>query len=212
MRSKDNKIILLGGGGHAKVLIELIRLAGQYEIEGILDSENKKGDLISNIPVLGTDAQLSEFHNKGFKNICIAVGSVNHNGPRRMLYEKVTQSGYSVPNLIHPRSILSTDSTLSEGVQVMAGATVQPYASIGENTIVNTGTIVEHDCYIGKHVHLCPGAVVCGGCVIGDDTFVGAGATVIQKIKIGKGCMIAAGAVVVGDLPDGSKVKGVPAK
>ncbi|MEW5767138.1 MAG: acetyltransferase [bacterium] len=206
------KIIIIGGGGHARVLIELIRLSGQYEIVGILDSQFKVGSSVSGISVLGNDDLLPQLYAKGIKNACIAVGSIRDNSQRKMLYEKVKEASFSVPILIHPRAIISEDIQVSEGVQIMAGAIVQADCSIGENTIINTGAIVEHDCNIGWHVHLCPGVVISGGVSIGDSAFIGAGATVIQGVKIGRKAIIAAGSVVVNDVADGITVKGVPAK
>lgn len=205
-------IIIIGGGGHAKVLMELIRFMGQYKIIEVLDSQLKAGIYISEIAVLGKDDLLAELYDKGIRNACIGVGSIRDNSKRKMLYEKVKQIGFNIPSLIHPHSILSNNIKLLEGVQIMAGVIIQANSSIGLNTIINTGSIIEHDCQIGNHVHICPGAVISGGCVVGDGAFVGAGATFIQGIKIGNNAIIAAGAVVINDVPDSSIVRGVPAK
>lgn len=206
------QIVIIGGGGHSKVLIEIIKLSGQYEISGILDPKLKAGTSISGISLLGSDEMLNELYAKGVENACIAVGSTKDNSKKRMLYEKVKHMGFSVPYLIHPKAIVSGGIGISEGTQIMAGAIIQADSLIGENTIINTGSIIEHDCRIGRHAHICPGAVISGGCVVGDGAFVGAGATVIQGINIGNNAVIAAGAVVINDVPDSSIVRGVPAK
>ncbi len=206
------KIILLGGGGHARVLIDLIRGCNEYDIAWILDPQIEKGTEVSGIIVLGSDDMLSELFAKGIKNICIAVGSIKDNNKRWMLYDKAKQSGYSVPALIHPEAVAAKDLQFSEGIQIMAGAVIQIGSSIGENTIINTGAVVDHDNKVGRHVHICPGAVVSGGCIIEDGAFIGAGATVIQGIRIGKNAIVAAGSVVINDVPDNSTVIGVPAK
>lgn len=206
------QIVIIGGGGHSRVLIEIIKLSGQYEISGILDQKLKAGTSISGIPLLGSDEMLNELYARGVKNACIAIGSIKSNNKRRMLYERVKHIGFSVPYLIHPKAIVSQDICISEGAQIMAGAIIQADSSIGENTIINTGSIIEHDCKICSHTHICSGAVIAGGCVVGDGAFVGAGATVIQGIRIGNNAVIAAGAVVINDVPDGSIVRGVPAK
>lgn len=209
----QNRIILLGGGGHAKVLIDLIRVSGLYEIIGILDSQLEVGSSVSGISVLGNDDLLRELYAKRIENACIAIGSIKDNSKRNVLYEKVKLLGFSVPFLLHPKATISNNDTkISEGVQIMAGTIVQAGCSIGENTIVNTGAIVEHDCIVGNHVHICPGAVISGGCTTGDCAFIGAGATVIQGIKIGNNSIVAAGAVVINDVPDGETVMGVPAR
>lgn len=206
------KLILLGGGGHARVLIDLIRGCNEYDIAGILDPQIEKGTEVLGIIVLGSDDMLSELFAKGIKNICIAVGSIKDNNKRWMLYDKAKQSGYSVPTLIHPEAVVAKDLQFSEGVQIMAGAVIQIGSSISENTIINTGAVVDHDNKVGRHVHICPGAVVSGGCIIEDGAFIGAGATVIQGIRIGKNAIVAAGSVVINDVPDNSTVIGVPAK
>ncbi|MFZ3091395.1 MAG: acetyltransferase [Nitrospirota bacterium] len=206
------KIILLGGGGHARVLIDLIIGCSEYDIAGILDPQIEKGTEVSGIIVLGSDDMLSELFDRGIKDVCIAVGSIKDNNKRWMLYEKVKQIGFSVPALIHPKAVIAGDLQISEGVQIMAGSVIQTGSSIGENTIINTGAVIDHDNKVGRHVHICPGAVVSGGCIINDSAFIGAGATVIQGIRIGKNAIVAAGSVVINDVPDNSTVIGVPAK
>lgn len=206
------KIVILGGGGHARVLIDLIIGSTLYEIAGILDSRLEIGSHISEIPVLGGDELLGELYNRGINNTCIGMGSIKDNSKRKMLYEKVKKLNFTVPHLIHPGAIISQKATIAEGIQVMAGAIIQTDAHINQNTIINTGAILEHDCTVGEHVHICPGAVISGGCTIDDGVFVGAGATVIQGIKIGVNSVVAAGAVVVRDVPANSKVMGIPAR
>ncbi len=211
MTKKLDEIILLGGGGHAKVLIDLINTSMQFEISGILDTQLEIGTKVLNVPVLGDDDLLSGLYSKGIKNVCIAIGSVKDNTRRRNLFDKVKQMGFLVPYLLHPQAIISKNVRFSEGVQIMAGVNVQTDSLFKENTIINTGAIIEHDCSIGSHVHICSGVVISGGCTVGDGTFIGAGATVIQGINIGACVTVAAGAVVAKDVPDRSTVKGIPA-
>lgn len=195
------------------MLISLIRALKHFELEGVLDSGLAPGTEVSGVGVLGKDDLLHELYASGIKQACIAVGSIKDNSKRMELYGKVKQSGYTVPPLIHPGAIVSAEhNKLSEGVQIMAGAIIQPDSFIGENTIINTGAIIEHDCVIGRHVHICPGAVISGKCSVGDGSFIGAGATVIHGIKIGKRSIVAAGAVVINDVQDDTTVMGVPAK
>lgn len=207
-----NKIVIIGGGGHAKVLIDIFNMCGQYEIVGILDTQHETGLSILNIPVLGNDDLLEGLYKKGIKNACIAIGSITDNSKRKMLYKRVKQIGFSIPLLTHPQAIISRNARISEGVLVMAGVIIQTESLIEENTIINTGSIVEHDCYISRHVHICPGVVISGGCQINEGAFIGVGSTIIQGIKIGKNVTVGAGSVVIRDVPDGSRVMGVPAK
>ena len=208
MKAKK-KIILLGGGGHAKVLSELIRMNGEYEIAGILDPQLEPGSGVSGIPVLGDDDMLPALAAGGVNNACIAVGSIRDNGKRKHLYALAKSLNFQVPCLIHPRAVVSGAGTyISEGVQIMAGAIIQAGSTIGENTIINTGAIIEHDCTIGGNVHVCPGAVVIGGSVIGENSFIGASATVIQGITVGRDTVVGAGSVVLRDVADGTLVRG----
>jgi sugar O-acyltransferase (sialic acid O-acetyltransferase NeuD family) len=205
-------IILLGGGGHAKVLIDLIRTAGQFRIEGILDPEKKISSSILEVAVIGNDDMLSELYLKGIRNACIAVGSTGDNSKRITLFQKAKQLGFFIPSLIHPKAVISHKTKISEGVQVMAGAVVQAETKIEENTLINSGVIIEHDCNLGRHTHISSGSILSGGVTVGDGSFIGAGSTIIHGIKIGKNVVVGAGAVVIKDVPDGLKVKGVPAK
>lgn len=206
------KILLIGGGGHAKVLIDLMKLSGKYKIAGILDTQLTVGTVVLGIPVLGNDDLLPELFKQGISNACLSVGNVNNNGKREKIYEIVKEIGFQVPFLIHPTAVISENNKILQGAQIMAGTIIQIGSFIGENAIINTGAIVEHDCSIGRHVHICPGAVISGGCTIGKGSFIGAGATVVQGKNIGENSIIAAGAVVINDVPDNGKVMGVPAK
>ncbi|MBF0343554.1 MAG: acetyltransferase [Nitrospirae bacterium] len=206
-----NKVVLLGGGGHAKVLIELIMTLGIYKIEGILDPYLPVACKIAGIDVLGGDNLLSELRIKGIEYVCIAVGSTKDNTNRKYLYEKAKRIGFNIVSLIHPISMISPSVRVYEGVQIMAGVVIQSYSSIGCNAIINTGAIIEHDCKIGEHVHVCPGAVISGGCTIKECVFIGAGSTIIQGVTIGSNSTVGAGAVVINDIDSNIHVMGVPA-
>ncbi|KPK02229.1 MAG: hypothetical protein AMK71_03030 [Nitrospira bacterium SG8_35_4] len=200
-----DKIILIGGGGHAKVLIDLIKTIEEYEIAGIVDPELETGSQVFTIPVLGSDDVLPDLIARGIKTFCIAVGSVRDNSKRRELYMMVKNLGLSIPSLIHPGAVVSTmETSISDGVQIMAGAIIQAGTVVGENTIINTGAVIEHDCIIGRNVHVCPGAVICGGSIIGDNAFIGAGSTIIQYLEIGRDAFVGAGALVHRNLSDGA--------
>lgn len=196
-------MILIGGGGHARVLIDLIKATDEHEIVGIVDPELETDSDVLGIPVLGRDDVLPDLITRGIKNVCIGVGSIKDNTKRRELYNIIKNMGFSIPSLIHPGAIVSTiETSISDGVQIMAGAIIQAGTVIGENTIVNTGAVIEHDCVIGKNVHICPGAVICGGSIIGDNSFIGAGSTVIQYIEVGRNAVVGAGAMISRNLPD----------
>ena len=206
------KIIILGGGGHAKVLIDLIKIKGDFEIVGILDIALEKGTKVLGIPVLGEDNILTDIFNNGVSTACIGMGGVKDNNIRSRLFDTAKDVGLEIPYLIHPNSFISRESTVAEGVQVMAGAVIQTNTFIDENSIINTGTIIDHDCVVGKNTHICPGVVIGGGVTIRKTSFIGAGATIIQGVKIGNNAIVGAGAVVINNVPEDVTVKGVPAK
>jgi UDP-perosamine 4-acetyltransferase len=204
-------VIILGAGGHAKVLIDTLRLRS-IQLLGIADADpNKKGQLLLDAPVLGGDEEVIKYPIEKIY-LVNGIGAVRVNPLRRQLFEHFKSKGYRFTSVVHPSAIIASDVALSEGTQVMAGAIVQTGCYIGMNAIINTGSVVDHDCHIGDHVHIAPGVTISGGVRIGENTHIGTGAIVIQGIKIGRYCLVAAGAVVIRDVPDDATVAGVPAK
>lgn len=204
-------LIVIGAGGHAKVLVDAMKLLG-LTILGVIEKDQKivKSQLLG-IPIIGTDEELLQFSPE---SICLVngLGSIRKTASRQRIYERFKDQGYSFAQVIHPGAIVSPDALLAEGVQVMAGAVINPGARIGENTIINTSTSVDHDCLIGCHTHVGPGATVCGDVHIGNSCHIASGATIIQGITIGERSLIAAGALVLRDVPPGSTVMGVPGR
>lgn len=204
--------MILGGGGHAGVLIELIGLAARYEAAGVLDNGLERGTEVMGLRILGGDELLEDILKTGVKYACIGLGGMGERGARRRLFHRVKDVGFSVPPLVHPEAIVSSTAWLAEGVQVMAGAVVQTKTRVGENTIVNTGSVIDHDCLVGRESHICPGVVLSGGVIVGEGAFVGAGARIIHGVRVGDDSVIAAGSVVIRDVPARSTVMGVPAR
>lgn len=206
-----NPIILIGAGGHARVLLDALELNGAKVI-GLVDADASLADRdVMGYPVLGNDDVLAQYA-PGSVELVNAIGSVDSMQRRRSVYEKLRRAGHVFASVLHPRATLSRHARMAAGVQVMAGVVVQPGASLGENTIVNTGASVDHDCRVGAHVHIAPGVTLSGNVQVGDETHVGAGAAVIQGVRIGARCLIAAGAVVTGGVRDGASMKGLPAR
>lgn len=204
-------VIVLGAGGHAKVLIDALQ-ARSIPIRGILDNDPaKQGEEILGILVLGTDEKLKEWTPKEVV-LVNGLGSTESLLPRAALHERMRAEGYVFLSVIHPSAVVSPHARLGEGVQIMAGAVVQAGARLGDGCIVNTGALVDHDCALDEHVHVAPGAVLSGGVTIGSNTHIGTSTAVIQGICIGSCCLVAAGAVVVHDVPDRSRVAGIPAR
>lgn len=204
-------IIVLGAGGHARVLIDALRSRSSV-IQGIAEADHgKHGKMWCDIPIIGDDAAVLHLA-KDTVRLANGIGTVRVSLSRRQLYDNYKSEGYCFATVVHASAIVAPDAVLAEGAQIMAGAVLQTGCRIGENAIINTRVSVDHDCVIGNHVHVSPGATLCGNVVIGEGSHVGAGATVIQGIRIGRNSMVAAGAVVISDIPDDVTVAGVPAK
>jgi len=207
-------LIILGAGGHARVLLEALRGAGR-EVKGIMTPEKELwGKDIYGALVIGDDDCINNYDQDEI-NVVNGIGSVGDPSIRIKTYTNIKEKGFSFATVVHPSAIISRDVVLSEGSQVMAGAVIQPGCFIGENVIVNTGAILDHDCRVGSHVHIAPGVVLSGGVVVGAKTHIGTGACVIQGVVIGESVLVFAGAVIVRDIPNGSRVRGVnvlPAK
>ena len=204
------QVIGIGAGGHAKVVLDILRLMNEYRVVGLLDP-GCIGASVSGVPVLGGDELLPRLRADGVASAFLGVGGVGDNALRIRLFEKVQAAGFTFINAIHPASVLAPSIQLGQGITIMAGVIVNPDTRIGDNVIINTGAIVEHDCEIASHVHISPGAVLCGGVRVGIGAHVGAGATVRQYITVGERAVVGAGAVVVKDVPPGAVVVGVPA-
>jgi len=206
------KVVGLGAGGHAKVVIEIIRLMDKYDIVALLDPEpDLHGKKLFEIPVLGDDSKLNELQDSGVNHFFIGLGSVGDSSTRKRLFAQATAAGMQPVNAIHPGSQISVSAQIGEGATIMANVVINASAVIGINNIINTGAIVEHDCILGDHVHLATGAKLASAVTVGTGTHIGAGATVRQLINIGEEATIGAGAMVVKDVPAGLTVVGNPA-
>jgi len=205
-------VIGLGAGGHAKVVVETLRLVGEYNVVGLLDTRRDlHGECVSGVPVLAGDEQLSRLYETGVRHAFIGVGASPKNATRRLLYEKALDLGFGMVHAIHPRAFISPSARIGDGLTSLAGSVVHTDAVLGRNVIVNTGAIVEHDCNLGDHVFVASGAVLCGGVRVGRGAYIGAGATVKNGVSIGPGAVVGAGAAVVDDVPADIVVVGVPA-
>jgi UDP-perosamine 4-acetyltransferase len=198
-------VVILGGGGHARVVIDALRCAG-HTIAGVVDPKAAVADTLpKGVAWLGKDLSQAR---PGEVEVAIGVGSldVGERNPRPRLFQEAKAGGFAILSFRHPSAIVAGDVVLGEGVQVMAGAILQPGVRAGVNCILNTGARLDHDCRVGDHVHLAPGVVLSGTVQVGDGSHVGTGAIVIQNIKIGAAAMIAAGAVVTRDVAAGARI------
>lgn len=203
-------LLLIGAGGHARVLVETIRAAGLPAPLGALDPA-RAGERLAGVPVLGGEERLAE-HPPGAVLLVNAVGSAGRTAARRAAFERLKARGYAFATLVHPAALLASDVALGEGAQVMAGAVLQAGVRLAENAIVNTGAIVDHDGRVAAHCHVATGARLAGEVTLGEGVHVGAGATIIQGLAVGAEAIVGAGAVVLRDVAAGAVVVGVPAR
>ncbi|MBE3573279.1 MAG: acetyltransferase [Moorella humiferrea] len=204
-------IVLIGGGGHARVVAGIIELIGTYCIIGFTELRQESLLGVCGLSYLGNDEVLPELIGKGITNAAIGVAGFNNNW-RRELYNRCLQLGFDLPALCHPRAIVARDVLIGGGTVIVAGSIINPGVTINENVIINTGAIVEHDCRIGHSAQIGPGAILCGNVTVGEEAFIGAGACIIQGVNVGAGAFIGAGAVVTKDVPPGVTVAGNPAR
>lgn len=201
-------VVIIGAGGHGRVVVDLIRAHGRYRPVGVLDDEPALTDMLG-VPIVGTTSDLVRAQAAGAVCGIVAVGD---NLSRRNLAQRLVQRGFSLTEaIVHPRSVVSTHVVLGLHVTVGPGAIMNVGAVVAEGTIINSGAIVEHDCVVGEYSHLCPGCRLGGGVRVGSTVLIGIGAVVLPGLSIGDGARIGAGAVVTDDVRAGKTVAGVPA-
>ena len=203
------KLLLIGGSGHCRSVLDTAIQLNIYDEIGIVDFTDSS---CLGVPVVGNDDDIPSLIREGWNEAFITVGSVGNTGIRRRLYEMVKKLNLAVPSLIDPTAVIANSVEIGEGTFVGKRAVVNTCSGIGKCAIINTGAIIEHDCKIGEFSHISPGAVVCGQVTVGNDSHVGAGSVVRQQIVIGDKVLLGAGSTVVSDIPSNSKAYGNPCK
>ncbi|QNI75247.1 acetyltransferase [Synechococcus sp. MVIR-18-1] len=206
-------LLLLGAGGHARVVAETALSTGRFSSIAFLDDRcSGPAQLPDQLgwPVIGP---FSAAHDRQicqqFQAALVAIGNAT---VRLQWLPRLAAAGYELPVVIHPTAWLSPSAQLGAGSVVFAQAAIQAQAMIGSGAILNTGCSVDHDAQLGDGVHICPGARLAGEVQVGDRSWIGIGASMIQQICIGADVTVGAGASVVRDLPDGVTAVGVPAR
>jgi sugar O-acyltransferase (sialic acid O-acetyltransferase NeuD family) len=212
--SKDyNKaIVLIGGGGHCRSVLDSLNSIDEYEEVIITDPNIPAGTNIDGVIVVGDDDILPDLFSRGIKKAFITIGSVGDRKSielRQQLFNKVTAIGFEVPSVIDKTALVSKNAKIHDGVFVGKKAIVNAGAEIGKMAIINTGAIIEHECSVGAFSHVSIGAVLAGQAEVGEGAFIGANSTVIQCRKIGANSVIGAGSIVLSDVPANTTVVGV---
>ena len=199
-------VVVIGAGGHAKVVIELFRSLGTTII-GLTDIDDTPRDVLG-VEVLGDDAVLQDLFEKGVRNAFVALGD---NGRRLDMGLKLEALGFKLITAVSPHAAVSPSARLGAGVAVMAGAVINAEAEVGDLVIVNSGAVVEHDVVLGRACHIGPGAVLAGQVRVGEGSLLGAGSSVAPGRQVGANSIIGAGGCVVRDIPADVVAVGVPA-
>lgn len=210
MEGALGKLLILGAGGHGKVVAECALSLGLYtEIAFLDDDALAIGKLLLRAcSVIGAFSDAGKFAHE-FSEAFVALGD---NRSRVKLINYLQKIGYRIPGLIHPAAYVSKFAHIESGSVIMAGAVVNADARIGVGGIINTGASVDHDCVLGMGVHLSPGARLGGTVTVGDYSWICMGASVVNNLRVGEGAVVAAGAAVIKDVGDKVLVAGVPAR
>jgi sugar O-acyltransferase (sialic acid O-acetyltransferase NeuD family) len=200
-------LIVFGGGGHAKVVIDAAEKQGFQRIQVADDAARVWGASLMGYRILGGREALLQLHERP-----PAIVAVGDNGIRCAIADWLEIHGFPLATVIHPSVHLGRGASIGRGSLLVAGAIVNSDAVIGANVIVNTAATVDHDCVVGDGVHLAPGTHLCGEVQVGAGSLLGVGAVAIPGVKIGSRCVVGAGSVVLNDLCDEARVAGVPAR
>lgn len=205
------RLLILGAGGHGRVVLDIVLQAGRDEVVGFLDNNAEiHGRRVDGVPVLGgIDALPRLAAEHGADGVIVAIGD---NGVRRGLAREIDASGLPLVSAVHPSATLACSVTLGRNVVVAAGAVVCAHCQIGDSVILNTGCIIDYQTMIGEGSHICPGVRIAGRVKVESGVFVGLGATIVPRVTLGCEAIIGAGSVVIEDVPPLATVVGVPAR
>jgi sugar O-acyltransferase (sialic acid O-acetyltransferase NeuD family) len=205
------QVLIIGAGGHGRVVVDILRAGGQFQPAGFIDSTpSLAGTTVAGLPVFGGANQLSKVRQQHkLRHAIVAIGD---NRVRLRYAALLKEQGFELINAIHPTASIAATASLGRNIVIAAQVAVCNEATIGDSCILNTGCVVDHECELGKAVHVCPGTNVAGRVRVGACAWLGIGCTIIQCLSIGQHAIVGAGTVVIRDVPDFATVVGVPAR
>ena len=207
MAEVKEKIVLIGGGGHARSVVDAIERMGAYDIVGFVDADPTTS--YKNYRTIGSDEDLGRIYESGVRFAAICVGFLGNSTLREKLYDRAKTIGFSLPAIIDPSSEIAGDTSIGEGSFIGKLAVVNSNARLGIMTIINTAAIIEHDCCVDDFSHVAVNATLCGDVSVGRAVLIGAGSVVIQGVSIGSKALVGAGAIVLTDVAEDQRAVGV---
>lgn len=203
------KIIIIGCGGHAKSVLDIIEREQKYEVVGFSSKDLDEEFEYRGYKIISTDENLKRVLEKGVKNAVIGIGFMGESNVRENLYRKVQKMGFHFPVIVDPTAVIASDVEISDGTVIGKKVVVNSEAHVGENVILNTASVIEHECKIGNGSHIAVGSLLCGDVEVGNNSFIGAGTTIIQGCKVGNNVLVGAGSLVLGDIKANTKCVGI---
>ena len=189
------EIILIGGGGHCKSVIDVIEQEGKFQIIGIVDKPELLGVKVLGYPVIGNDSDLVDLSKK-YRYALVTVGQIKSSSLRVKLFKLAVKVGLTMPNVISPRAYVSKHAMIGQGTVIMHDALVNANAKIGENCIINSKALIEHDAIIEDFCHIATNTVINGAAIVRQGSFLGSGVITKQGVKVEKNSFIKAGSLV----------------
>lgn len=186
-------ILLIGGGGHCRSVIDVIEQENRFKIAGIIDKKELIGQRVLSYEIIGCDDDLEELYQK-YKFAVLGIGQIRSNAPRVQLFNTLKNIGYTLPTIISPLAYISKHAFVDEGTVVMHHAIINANAKIGKNCIINTKALVEHDALVENGCHISTGTIINGGVTVRENSFIGSNTTSREQIQIGG--FIKAGSVI----------------
>jgi sugar O-acyltransferase (sialic acid O-acetyltransferase NeuD family) len=203
-------IVVIGGGGHAKVVISVLKKC-RYEILGYTDKRDRGA--ILGVPYLGDDGTLRGLaRDRGCCEAAVGLGKTDESSVRVRLQEEIATIGFAFPLIVSPLAVVNEEVELGPGTAVFDSVVVNSGTVTGRLCILNTSSTVEHDCRLGDNVHIAPGAILSGGVTVGANSMIGAGSIIIQDVTVCAGCLVGAGSTVVESIRVAGTYVGNPAK
>ncbi len=204
------RVLIIGAGGHGKVVLDILRAAGIHEPAGFIDADPVlAGTVTGGVKILGAMNLLPKLRRQGIQGAVVAIGDSR---TRRHCAALLREHGIELVNAIHPTAFVSNTAILGQGIVIAAQAAISTDSRVDDLAIINTSAVVDHECRVGHAAHICPGAHLAGRVSVSPGAFIGLGANVIQCLRIGEEATVGAGAVVLEDVAAFSTVAGVPAR